>query len=384
MKIGYVGSFLLPTGYAEAAREHIKALDNVGVDVGAVLYQTPHPLLHNELIRNDHRVNQLIEVAQKQKPFDPDIWVVHLTPDAIQSMGKPTVCYAVWELDKLPAGWAERLNATCVGLMTSSELSKQAFVRAGLTIPVWIVPHPIDLERYNLDVKPSPKIALLREKYTTVFYLSAQWMPRKGVEDVLTAYLTEFTPDEKVVLLAQIWRNSHTASERRAVREQVGIVRGGLNISDQPDIVVLGNRMDRWEMPSVYAGIDVHVTASRGEAFSLPIFEAAACGKPTISTGWGGQWDYLDTESAYPVDYTMEPVHGVGGVWKHYNARQQWARANINSLRQRMRWTHEHKDDAKTKGLKATEIVAEKMSYPVVGNMMKSILQSLVEVPVAV
>lgn len=375
MNIAIVASWLYPTGYSEAAREHAKALEIAGVTVGASVYQTPHPLLHHELITDDNQVNQMIDRA---KEMTPDAVVLHLTPDAFMRMDKPTIGYAVWELDGLPVGWADRINATCDGLMTASEFSAKHFRDGGVQVPIWVVPHPIDLDRFRPDQKPADGLAKIRDRYDTIFLVVAQWMPRKGIEDALIAYLTEFRPEDRTLLVMQVWRNTHAPSEQRIVREMVSHIRRGLNFDPQPDIMLIGGRLDRGDIGGVYAGVDIHLSASRGEAFGLPVFEAAATGKPSIITGWGGQWDYLDNSSAFPVEYVMEPAYSVGGAWKHYNGTQWWAKASIKSLREQMRYAHENKDEVKQRGLRAMDVVMEKMAHPVVGRQMREILEGVI------
>lgn len=377
MDVAVIASLLYPTGYSEAAREHAKALAVAGVRVGGVLYQAPHPLLHRELITDDHQVNEMIA---RGKDMNPDAVIQHLTPDAFMRMDKPTIGFAVWELSGLPLGWADRINATCDGLMTASEFSAQHFRDGGVTVPIWAVPHPIDLDRFSPDQKPAPALAKIRDRYDTIFLIVAQWMPRKGVEDALIAYLTEFRPEDRTLLVMQVWRNTHAPSEQRVVQEMIGHIRQGLNFAPQPDVMLLGGRLDRGDVGGVYAGVDVHVSSSRGESFCLPVFEAAATGKPTIATAWGGMWNYLDSRSAFPVEYMMEPAHGVGGVWKHYNGTQWWARASIKSLREQMRYAHENKEDAKQRGLRAMDVVMEKMTHPVVGRQMREILKEVISI----
>lgn len=375
MNVAVIASLIYPTGYSEAAREHARALEVAGVTVGASLFQTPHPLLYQELITNDHQINRMINRA---KGMNPDIVIEHLTPDMFMRMDKPTIGFAVWETVGLPPGWADRINAICDGLMTASEFSAKHFRDGGVTVPIWAVPHPIDLDRFNPDQKPIEALAKIRNRYDTIFLIVAQWMPRKGVEDALIAYLTEFRPEDRTLLVMQVWRNTHAPSEQRAVQEMIGHIRQGLNFTPQPDVMLLGGRLDREDVGGVYAGIDVHLSSSRGEGFGLPVFEAAAVGKPTIATAWGGMWDYLDNSSAFPVEYVMEPAHGVGGSWKHYNGFQWWAKASIKSLREQMRYAHENKNEAKQRGLRAMDVVMEKMTHPVVGRQMKEILEEIV------
>ena len=379
-KYAYLAPFHLPTGFAQAARENLKALDRAGLSICGKDTALPNLsfFLKKELVLTDHAMNELTDDRPEYAgPFEG--FLLHTTGDAIRHMGQPTLAHLVWEVERLPDGWAERANQTDA-IFTPSEFSKRLFVDGGVTKPIYVVPHPIDLTIYHPDVKPVVSI----ERPDTVFLTVAQWMPRKGLEDVLLAYLTEFKEDESVALILFVWGGSHGLMERENIKERIRRLRDGLNIGGTPKIWYIGENIPREAIPEIYALADVHVSASRGEAFSLPVFEAAACAKPTVMTGYGGAWNYLDDDSAYRVEYDMEPAHGVGGNWKHYNARQLWARARIMSLRQQMRRAHEDKTERERMGQRALEVVIDNMTHDKVGNEMKVRFLDHVEAKVGV
>jgi glycosyltransferase involved in cell wall biosynthesis len=63
------------------------------------------------------------------------------------------------------------------------------------------------------------------------------------------------------------------------------------------------------EMPAFYNEIDVYVCASSSEASPLPLLEAAACGRPTISTRVGCADELIqDGVNGFLVDRTVVPI----------------------------------------------------------------------------
>jgi glycosyltransferase involved in cell wall biosynthesis len=380
LKVLYVGAHLYPTGYGEACRLHMKAMKDVGVGVMARLNQLPPVGLKHELVRTDNVVNEMLDLRFWPKDparRKPDAGVWHVTPDTFgQFPDMKNFGYTVWETVGLPYGWADACNRMD-GLLTCSEFSASLFREGGVTVPIRVCPHPMDVARFRPDVDGSSFRASLGAP-KTVFLVVSQWMFRKGVEDAVVAYASEFKADEPVALVLLTWRWSHAVKERVAIRGYTKFLLNGLNLSDTPPVWHIGDNLPPVALPNVYAASDVLVSASRGEAFALPIFEAAACGKPSISTGWGGMWSLLSSESAYPVAYDMETVHGAGARWKHYHAGQKWARPRLDDLRRAMREAHEDVEGRTTKGLRAYETTIEHLSPQVAGAVMRDAILDLV------
>ena len=82
------------------------------------------------------------------------------------------------------------------------------------------------------------------------------------------------------------------------------------------------------QMRGLYKRIDCYSTLDRGEGFGLGPFQAGACGKPVIATGFGGVKEYLNKSNSYLVNYTLTPVFGM--PWSpFYTGKQCWAEPDI-------------------------------------------------------
>ena len=374
MKVGYIGAFKHPTGYGEATRSHVKAIQIAGSEVFAKLNHANFGGMENELM-HDEEIDAMLERGKGEPPAD--FWVWHVTPDDTGLItGKPNFLYSVWETHGLPYGWADRCNQMD-GLLTCSDFSAGLFREGGVTKPIVVAPHPIDVDFFKPAEGESP-IRQIFPGVDTLFLVVAQWMPRKGIEDILAAYGAEFEPDEKVGLVLLVWRWGHSVNERRACKGYSKEILGRLNKS-VAKVWHLGDKVSPVVLAQLYQAADVLVSASRGEAFSLPIFEAAASGTPSISTGWGGMWDFLTDDMGYRVAYDIETVNNVGAKWKHYNAHQKWARVRLDDLRRAMREAHENPEQRKQKGLLASQMVRERLNPATTGKQMVEALQTLLD-----
>ena len=93
---------------------------------------------------------------------------------------------------------------------------------------------------------------------------------------------------------------------------------------------------------SLYSQADVFVLPTRGEAWGLPLIEAAAAGLPIITTDWSGHMQFLDgiRSSCVMVDYDLAPVDCP--EYKGYypfvdNDWGTWAVPRVDSLIRAMR-----------------------------------------------
>src|SRR3990172_12607278 len=148
-KYCYLGPHHLPTGFGQAARETLKALYYVGLPICGKDSSMKNLsfFLRRELVIDDHLLNQLTDDRPAYNgPFEA--MILHTTGDSLRHFGVPTYGYAVWETSRLPRGWADRCNLMD-GLFTPSEFSKKLFVDSGVTKPIYVVPHPIDLTLFN-------------------------------------------------------------------------------------------------------------------------------------------------------------------------------------------------------------------------------------------
>lgn len=85
------------------------------------------------------------------------------------------------------------------------------------------------------------------------------------------------------------------------------------------------------EMPKFYNSIDCYVCASSSEGFSLSVLEAAACGRPIITTRVGGMDELIvDGQNGFFVDRTVKDISSKLNILKN---DQDMLRAMGQSMR---------------------------------------------------
>jgi glycosyltransferase involved in cell wall biosynthesis len=118
----------------------------------------------------------------------------------------------------------------------------------------------------------------------------------------------------------------------------------------------------------MYRTADVFLSAPRGEAWGLPIIEAAASGLPIISTMYSGHGEFLRTiqNSVIPVAYDMGAVDC--DEYKGYYPFPdgdwgEWAIPQVDSLRSAMRTAYNNHKDLTKRSRKNSQKIRTQFSW---------------------
>ena len=225
-----------------------------------------------------------------------------------QNAAGPALALFYWEETLVPVETVRCLNRHFQGVLAPSAFVAKVLVDSGVSVPVYLVgqaPRLDDFHRLG---------ATRRERRSEIvsFLHVSSCMARKGVDVLLAAYVRAFRRGDKVRLVIKGFPNPHN---------DVGARVAAIRASDPeaPEIVVINQDIDRQDMLSLYADSDVMVLPTRGEGFNLPAAEAMAAGLAVIVTGFGGQMDFCNADTARLLDYRLAPsqshVAGSHGLW---------------------------------------------------------------------
>jgi len=188
--------------------------------------------------------------------------------------------------------------------------------------PVEVVAFPAkEVETQDLDLELTTDFNFL-----TV----AQLSPRKNFTNTVRWFVQEFHDDENVGLVVKVNMAKNCLIDRRATYSRLQAL-----LSEFPDrkckVYLLHGTLSDGQMKSLYTNekIKALATASHGEGFGLPIFEAAQNCLPVIAPAWGGYKDFLyapvknkKTKKVKKrplftkVDYELKPVQPEA-VWEN-------------------------------------------------------------------
>jgi FkbM family methyltransferase len=157
-------------------------------------------------------------------------------------------------------------------------------------IDVHYVPHGVDTKVY----RPLPQAAsrdavhFPQDKFIVgIVGANKGSPPRKAWPEMLTAF-AEFhrKHNDTVLYLHTNPTQSNGGVNLFEFIEQVGLKAGTDVLISDPYMATMIGGVGDGQMVTLYSALDVHLLASSGEGFGIPIVEAQACGCPVIVGDW--------------------------------------------------------------------------------------------------
>jgi len=369
--IRYVGPMFDMSGYGQAARGYVLALHKLGVPItiNAVSFEQG---------KTDFGENGRILQSLVNKKIDYNIVITHLTPEhwaAFHEPYKTNIGYCVWETSKLHPDWPNYINASSEACLVSCEWSVDVYKQSGVTVPVFSVPHGIDLSEFE-NVSPYEVKGVKPDAYK--FYAISQFTERKHPMALIKAYWAAFQGKENVALIFKTYRMGFEDKEKQVIRDTVVALKKVMPMDYYPPIYLILDPLTRNQILGLHKFGDCCVSLDRGEGFGLVPFEAGACGKPIIVTGVAGALEYAKEDNSFLVDYSFTPVFGMPwSPW--YRGEQLWAEPDIFHAMQLMSYVYYNRGEAVDKGDKLKEYITNNLTWEKVGGKMVHVIKHLGE-----
>lgn len=224
-----------------------------------------------------------------------------------------------WEESGFPQEWVGDFNAYLDGMTCLSNHVEKIMIDNGVHIPMQVSGCGVD-HWERISASSEFKVEAKEFKFLHV----SSCFPRKGVDYLLQAYGQQFTSSHDVSLIIKTFPNPHN-------RIHQWLEDARLSNPDYPHVVVIEDDLSDSDLKRLYELCDVLVSPSRAEGFGLPMAEAMLSNLPVITTAWGGQLDFCNSENSWLVDYEFERANTHFGLFLSV-----WADPNIDSLAKAM------------------------------------------------
>ncbi len=377
------------TGYGRAAEGLAHSMLAAGIDLEirpladyATLRFAPEHAPLSALVRRDH------ELAP-----NPDAIIVHTLPgscgkalDAITSQmhthqadGCSFIAYTTWEaVSPLPRDIADSLlrfdQVWVPSKATWNTMAPASVSAADQVMRVKVIPHAFD--EMTLEERRASGI---QDDDFRFYYLGA-WNNRKNPAGLIAAYARAFAREDGV-------RLAICSTGARLEDFYAAVAATGIDRDDLPKLQFQNGPMTDDQVIGLHRGGDCFVTASRGEAWNLPAFEAVLAGRHVISPGDLGSDEFLiDTSyhrinnapapAAVDVQFQASPegavsfrVAGAQGL----TCRADWLEPDLSQLAKAMRRAYEMRN----RNLTTHYDLAARFSYRAVGKLVRQALEDL-------
>lgn len=289
MKIRYYGHIGQATGYGRAASDLCMAMKGAGVDLEIRPLSPPHQRVFEPafLPLANH-----VKLEPELDPH-PDVVIVHTLPvdcayvqrvvmDGPTRTSAPWIAYTTWEAITRPAELRAQLYTF---QQTWHPCAANIEALHGRTA-ARILPHCFDPTAARDRARSG---TLSRDPSCFYFYYVGAWTERKNPGALVSAFHETFDPNENVHLVMQC-ANAPQGPVDRA-REMLGTRVSIMTAHGTPAYVLEMHRM-----------FDCFVTASKGEAWNLPCFDALLARRMIVAPFGLGSNDYLSGTDAALYD----------------------------------------------------------------------------------
>jgi len=369
MNVCYHGPLFDYSGYGEANRHAVAALDAAGVNV--IAKSVSYSLESSDFGDLGRLMNKLVGNEGEYK-----IKILHTTPDQYHKFmerDKYHIGHFFWETSRVPDDFVRGLNLMDE-IWTGSKANEEALIASGVTRPVFVYPQAAETDR------KWPEKYEIQDFDGYLFYSIFEWTDRKNPLGLLDAYWHEFQNDENVGLLIKTYFKNFTLQNKRMIRAAIQKAKAKSGLSKFPPVFVYLDLMDRRHIMRLHKTGDCYVSPHRGEGWGIPAVESMLAGNPVITTGYGGLGEWLeDGNTAVVLPFEMVPLDGMIHSAKWYSPDQKWADPDLQALRAGMRFAYSQRESVDDMARRGQKFVQERFALSVVGAEMSGRLKEIEE-----
>ncbi len=331
-------------------RETARALDALGHRV--VLHSTEGPgdfLPEKKFLLSNTDLEQMYVRSHEVSPEDADVTSRNLYPPRVADMSCRfnLLHHYAWEESGFPLQWADDFSTHLQGVTCLSSHVEKIMIDHGVTVPLSVSGCGVD-HWEHIESDATFKVVGKKFKFLHV----SSCFPRKGADLLLEAYGRVFTVADDVTLIVKTFPNPHNDIHR-------WLETARKSKKDFPDVVIIEDELSDSQLKALYGQCQALVAPSLAEGFGLPMAEAMLSGLAVITTGWGGQVDFCNEDTAWLVDYAFEPAQ------THFNLYDSvWAVPCIDHLARTMRQVYELPTSQRmTRSMQGRQLLLDKFRW---------------------
>jgi glycosyltransferase involved in cell wall biosynthesis len=228
------------------------------------------------------------------RPVDASVYLRFAMPhQVLPEPGLVNVNYTMFEATRIHPSWVAQACAYD-RVIVPQAWCRDVWIASGAPAErVRVCPLGIDPELYGPEREPYPLFGSARVRFLNVSEVNR----RKNLRALLRVWQRATTPDDDAALLVKL------ATGEAGLEK----VRRWLTGESAP-VGLTCARLSDEEMPHLYASATHYLSLSHGEAWDLPMLEAAASGLELVAPRHTAYATYLDDGCAHLVPSVETPV----------------------------------------------------------------------------
>ena len=276
--------------------------------------------------------------------------------------GRYNIAFWLWELEEFPNEWVPYINLLDE-IWTPSEFISTA-LRKKTEKPVYTIPYCVTAEA-DTETYGRTYFQLPEDRFLFLMMYDAQSIQeRKNPMGVIQAFQKAFSPERTDVGLV-IKVNSADSGTLKKIRQAAGAY---------DNIYLILDNLEKIQVNSLIACVDVFVSLHRAEGFGLVLAEAMLNHVPVIATNWSANTEFMDEESACMVDYKLVTLER--DIYP-YRRGNRWAEPNLREAASYMARLAEDRSYYEDKSERAYRSIKQELSMDTVCGKMKDRLRDI-------
>jgi len=214
------------------------------------------------------------------------------------------ILYTTTETTLINKPYVKMFNNKYDMIWTASKFNVATLFSSGITIPIKLVPHIIDVDKFNPSLKPYK----IKNKKSFNYIVNVDFSYRKGLHILLQAWLKAFSADDDVALIIKIVDFDFKDADRALNAIGDLLMHYDYTKDNHAPILLIPHMIDEEYLPNLYVTGDIYVAPTLGEGFGLPIAEAMACGIPTITSNCSAPSEYVTDKNGFLIHLNEDNI----------------------------------------------------------------------------
>jgi glycosyltransferase involved in cell wall biosynthesis len=346
--------FRYPSGLQEIGTSVVKALNHEGIPCAKrdlPVGMARGPLFEGRAQDLEIYPTTVVVAGANTKPAD-FYRISGLSPRD----GVKRIAYVFWELEHVPASWAERLS-WADEIWAPTQFIASAF-RKVVQVPVIPMLPGVELPTFE----PLPRSHFGLPEHVKLFLFTFDMnstFERKNPLAVIRAFRRAARPSDNAMLVVKVSRGESSPADLAVLRKEC----------DATGVILIDRVMSRGEVLALMNSADCYISLHRSEGLGLGMVESLMMGKPVIGTDYSGNQDFLTEVTGYPVQAGRTLV---GNSNKEYPAGSVWAEPDVIHAAERIRWILDQPEEARAKGDLAREVITKQFQFRTFGERIRA------------